>query len=89
MHIVAEIDGKEYNTVQSALDDIPTDNTKVTITVNKDMTENVTIKPNQNVVLDLQNNKIENSGNNAVITNNGTVEIVSGTVSSAAAEELS
>lgn len=85
INIVAEIDGKEYNTVQSALDDIPTDNTKVTITVNKDMTENVTIKPNQNVVLDLQNNKIENSGNNAVITNNGTVEIVSGTVSSSAA----
>lgn len=83
--IVAEINGKEYNTVQSALDDIPTDNTEVTITIVRDMTENVTIKPNQNVVLNLQNNKIENSGNNAVITNNGTVEIVSGTVSSNAA----
>lgn len=77
---IAEIDGTSYNTLQAAIDAVPTNNTQTTIKLLHDTAENVTVKKNQNIVFDIQNYTIKNNTNSAVITNNGTIAISNGTI---------
>ena len=78
---VAEINGVEYNSIQAAVNNVPTDNTLVTIKLLKDTDEAVTVKANQNIYFDLNDHKmIRNDGDKAVIKNRGTIEIANGDI---------
>lgn len=77
---VARIGSNRYETLQKAIDSVKTDNNQVTITLLKDIKENVTIKEKQNILLDLANKKIENSTQDYVIKNSGTLEIKNGNI---------
>ena len=83
--MVAELDGTKYATLQAAINAVPQDNTEKTITVLLDTSEALTVKQNQNIKLDIQDNIVSNNGNKAVIENNGKIEIVSGKITSDAA----
>ena len=78
--IVAEINGTSYYSLQSAVDATPTNGTQTTIKLLEDISENITIYQNRNVVIDLQNHTIASAVSNPVITNNGTLEITGGTI---------
>ena len=77
---VAEVDGKYYDTLQEAINAVPTDNIEKRVRLFKDTTENIKIPNNKNIVLNLQNHTITNSAEDAVITNSGTVKIINGTI---------
>ena len=78
----AEINGVYYDTLQEAITKAPNDGTETIIQIQKDTTENITIKSGQNIIFDLGGNKLNASINDAVITNNGTLKITNGTVES-------
>jgi hypothetical protein len=78
---VAEVNGLYFNTLASAIEEVP-NNTKTTITVLKDLSENITISNKKNIVLDLQDFTLKNSSNSTVINNSGTLEIKNGTITS-------
>ena len=81
---IAEINGTLYDSLQAAVNAVPQNNTETTIKLLYDTTEAITVKNNQNIKFDLQNNTITNKGNAAVIENNGTIEILSGNITSKA-----
>lgn len=76
----AEINGTVYNSLQDAINAVPTNNTQTTITLLRSVNTNVTVAKNKNIVFDLGNYTIGNSINDAVITNNGTITITNGTI---------
>ena len=77
----AEINGTKYSTLQAAINSVPTNNTLTTIKVLKNVSETLTVANNKNIVLDIQSYQLKNNGSNvAVITNNGTIEMISGTI---------
>ena len=80
---VAEVDGDKYESIALALDSI-TDSGKKTVKLLADTQENITIANGKNIVLDLQNHTMTNNGNNAVISNDGTLEVKNGTINSSA-----
>ncbi|MBR4350893.1 MAG: InlB B-repeat-containing protein [Bacilli bacterium] len=58
-------------------------NTQTTITLLKDLGDNITIPEGKNIILDLGNHTLRNTSANAtVIVNNGTLVITNGTVTS-------
>lgn len=63
---IARIGTKYYSTLQLAIDDVATDNVETTVILIEDTSENITVKQNQNIVLELGYNKF--TGN---VTNNG------------------
>ena len=81
---VAEVNGTTYNSLQKAIDAVPTTNTQTTVTLLTNTSENVKVKANQNIVFDFQNftlkNDLNDSQKNAIITNNGTIKISNGTI---------
>ena len=77
--MVAQINGVPYNTLQEAINNVP-NNTETTITIVRDITENVNIISSKKVELDIGSYTISNFGNNAVITNYGTVKIKNGNI---------
>ena len=81
---VARIDDVYYSTLQSAIDDVPADNTETTIVFLDDIVENVDIDPGQNIVFDIGNYTLSNATNNAVLLNYGTIKIINGTITSSA-----
>ncbi len=83
---VAEIDGVYYKTLQSAIDDVSTNNTATTIKLLANTSENVTIANNKNIILNMQNHIISNQIDNAVITNNGTLTISNGKIKTSASK---
>ena len=78
---VAEMNGTQYYSVQEAITAAPT-RTPSTITLLRDIAEAITVGSTKNIILDFQNYTVNNDGDNPVITNNGTVEIISGTFTS-------
>ncbi len=78
---VARIGDVYYDTVQAAIT-AASNNTLTTITLEKDINENLTIASNKNIVLDLNNKTIDNYNSNAVIENNGNVTVKNGTIKS-------
>ena len=78
---VAEINGTQFDTITDALASITT-NTQTTITVIEDTAENITIASGRKIILDMQDHALTPETNAAVITNNGTLTILNGNVSS-------
>lgn len=82
---VAKIADQYYETLQEAINTVPTNNTPTTIILLKDTSEIITIANNKTINFDFKNNTLSNDGNFPVISNNGTVSISNGTVTSNAA----
>ncbi|MBR2833122.1 MAG: InlB B-repeat-containing protein [Bacilli bacterium] len=78
---VAKIGNTYYDTLQEAVDAVPTDGTATTVILLKDTSELITVSLGQNVVFDLQNNTISNMGANPIIENYGSISISNGTLS--------
>ncbi len=76
----ARIGNTQYETLQKAIDAVPTDNTKVTIEVLQNITEQIQIVKNKNIELIIGNHTLRNSGTNPVIRNNGTLYISDGEI---------
>ncbi len=78
----AKIGDTYYDTLQLAVNAVPTNKTETTIILLKDVSETITVAQNKNIVFDFQNKTLSNNGNNPVIKNNGTVNIISGIIRS-------
>lgn len=84
---VAEIDNIKYETLQAAVNDVPTNNTETTILLLADTLEAIDVAANKNIILDLQNHTLSNNGTKAIdgeqvaMRNRGTITITNGTVS--------
>ena len=81
--VVARIGNTEYNSLQAAVTAAPA-NTQTTIVLERNTREAITVGSAKNIVLDLQNYTLSNSGNNAVFENNGTITITNGKITSSA-----
>ena len=79
---LAEVNGVGYDTLKQAIEAVPKNNVETTITINGNTSEKLTVAANQNIVLNLQNNTVSNSGASPVIANNGTIKIINGTITS-------
>ena len=81
---VARVAGKNYDTLQKAIDVVPTNNVKTTVELLTNTKENIQIETNQNIFLDLKNHtiRIRDYGNAAVVENKGTIEISNGKITS-------
>ena len=73
---VARIKDKFYETLQLAINDVPTDNTEKEVNLLKDTTENVNISANQKILLNLNTKTITGSTNqDNTISNQGNLTI--------------
>ncbi len=77
---VAVINGHYYETLQAAINAVPTDNTETLVELLKDTTENLIVAQNKNITFDLNNFTITNKNTNSVFKNSGTVRISNGTI---------
>lgn len=82
---VAMIENTFYDTLQEAINAVPTNKTETTIKLLNNTSEILTIDTNKNIIMDLNDKTVSNNGNNPVIKNNGTLEIINGTITSNAA----
>ena len=83
---VCKIGSTEYSKISACISNA-TDNTQTTIVLLLDRSENITIPTNKNIILDLNGYTLSNSGTtnkSNVITNNGTLEIKNGNITSIA-----
>ncbi|MBQ6495465.1 MAG: InlB B-repeat-containing protein [Bacilli bacterium] len=69
----------EYTSLQAAINAAPA-NTKITIQLLKNTSEKITIGANKNIEFDFGSYILSNTGSVDVITNNGTLSIISGTL---------
>lgn len=72
--------GERYSTLQAAINAAPA-NTKTTIQLTKSTSEKVTISSNKNIEFDFNPYSLTNPDTAALITNNGTLEIIGGSFS--------
>ena len=79
---VAQIDNVLYDTLQKAINAVPTDNTVTTIKLLKNTSEIITVASNKNIVFNFGNHVLSNNGNNPVVENNGTITFTNGTITS-------
>ena len=70
----------QYSTLASAISAAP-NNTQTVIELLRNISENVTVASSKNVVFDFNGYTLSNSGKNVAVTNKGTLEIRSGTIS--------
>lgn len=78
---VAQIGDKYYQTLQEAINTVPT-GAETTVILLQNTSEVISITSGKNIVLNLQNNTLSNDGNNPVISNKGTLSISNGTITS-------
>lgn len=78
---VVESNGVVYDTIQQAINAAP-DNTPTTITMLKDTTESIKVNANKNIILELDEHTLANSGANPTITNNGSLTVTGGLLTS-------
>ena len=77
---IVYVDGTYYKTLQAAINSV-TGSQATTIEVLNDVTENVTISSGKNIILDVGNYSLSRTATNTpVITNNGTLTLINGTV---------
>ena len=85
---VASVNGENCTSIANAIKKV-TSSEKTTITLLMDRNENITIPEGKNIVLDLNGYTLGNNGaSSTVITNNGTLEITNGTVTSTASSGM-
>ncbi len=82
--IAAQVNGVDYYTLQEAVNAVPKDGTQTTITLLRDAGDKAIIDAGQNILFDLQSNKLINCENGIMIENNGTLEITNGNLGSTA-----
>ena len=78
------VNSTNYSTIQEAIDAVAYNNVQTTLVLLRDIAEHFTVPANKNILLDLQNYTISNSGSSAIIENSGTVTIQNGTITSKA-----
>ena len=76
----AKIGDKTYPTLKAAVNDVPKTKTETIVTLLRNTSEAIVIDKNQNIVFNLQNFTLSNSGSYNVIKNNGTLKIYNGTI---------
>ena len=81
---VAEVNGVYYNSLQAAINAVPTDNTETTVRLIQNTSEILTVAEGQNIIFNLQKKTISNRGLGAVITNDGTITIKNGIITTTA-----
>ena len=92
---VAEVNGEFYDSLQEAVDAVPTDGTQTTVTLLTDVEEYIVVDAGKNIVFDLQNFTVSyvvsraTSNDNAVIENKGTIKITNGTIIAAEGSTIS
>lgn len=80
--VVTSIGTTYYNSLTKAIEAVPIDNNQTTIVLLRDTTENITVKENQNIELNLNNYTITNKSDNyPVIYTLGKISIKNGTIS--------
>ena len=79
---VAMIGNKFYDTLQLAVNDVPTTGDLTTIKLLNNTSEIITIAQGKNIALDLNNKTLSNNGKSPVISNYGTLEIMNGIITS-------
>ncbi len=84
----ARIGFNTYNTVQLAINAVPTDDTPTTIEVLKDISERLTIRGAKNIIFELEGRTLTNKGNSPIIESDGTVTISNGTFNSTANQAI-
>lgn len=84
---VAMIGNTVYNTLQAAINAVPTNNTETTIVLLTNVTENLTVNANKNITFNFNNHTVTNSGTNSVFKNHGTVRISNGTITQTSSNE--
>ena len=79
---IARIGQTTYVTLKAAIDSVAQNNVEVTIELIRDTTENVTVKANQKILLNLSGFTISNTAGSAILENNGYLTITNGTITS-------
>ena len=77
---VAKMNYKYYSKLQDAIDMVATNNQKETILLLKDISENVNIEENKNIVLNMDSHKITNLNDTPIITLSGLLKVNNGTI---------
>lgn len=77
---IAEINGKKYYSLQSAVSAVPTTNVETTVKLLANTSENITVGLNRNIVFDFQNYILQGYSSAPVITNKGKIKIINGTI---------
>ena len=82
-YVAEVVGGQKYETLQQAINAAGTGDT-VRVLKNIELTSAVTVGQSKNIILDIQNYTISNynHGNHNIIKNSGTLEIISGTITS-------
>ncbi|MBR3134266.1 MAG: InlB B-repeat-containing protein [Clostridia bacterium] len=83
---IAEINGTFYDTLQEAIDAVPTDNTETIIKLLSNTSEHLIVNANKNIVFNLQNYTVSNNGSTNVIENHGSIKISNGTITTDVAQ---
>ena len=78
--------GNNYYTSLSAAVQAVNNSDETTIELLANSSEKITINSGRNIILDLKNNTLSNSGNNPVIANNGHLTIISGNITSSTSQ---
>lgn len=88
--MVAQVGETQFATMHDAIHAVPKDGTQTTVILLKDIIieSKIEIESTQNVLFDLQNYSISNSGSINLIENYGTVEIYNGTFHSNAQQGI-
>lgn len=82
INYVVEVNGVKYQSLQTAIDAVPNDNTQTVVTLVNNVNANIKTKSNQNILFDLGSFTLTNGNNNCVIENYGTLEVYNGSVTS-------
>lgn len=84
VNVVAKIGDVRYETLQDAVDDVPTNNTETIVHLLKNTTEVINVLNGQNITFNLHGNTIKDIGTGNIIINSGIVRISDGILSSTA-----
>ena len=82
VQIVAKIGNDRYETLQDAIDAVPTNNTETTIDLLMNTSEVLTVSSGQNITFNMHGNTISNDGVHNVISNTGTIRMSDGLITS-------
>ncbi len=82
---IARIGNQYYNTLQAAINAVPSNGTETVVELLNNTSEAISISAGKNVSLNLNSRTLSNDGNKNVIVNKGTLNLYGGTVYSNAA----
>lgn len=78
--MIAEVNGRYYSLLQEAINQVPADNTKTTVRLLNNTEECLTVAANQNIMLNLGKNTVTGTSAANTLNNQGTLEILNGTI---------